>query len=110
MPQTVPASFDSREKSRETLALGKPERLHIEFRGLKPGARILVETLDQHNGNALAAWETLGRPDGVTREQAEHLREQARRTKEEFFAADASGNFELRRLIEPWSVVLVRES
>ena len=109
MPQTVLASFDSRDKAYETLALGKTEQLHVEFTGLKPGVKILVETLDQQNGNALAAWEALGKLDNLFREQTTLLREKSAATKKENLAADANGNFKLQRAIEPWSVVLVRE-
>ncbi len=107
--QTVLASFDSRHKAYETLALGKSEQLRIEFTGLKSGARLLVETLDQQNGNALEVWEKLGSPDNVTRERAKSLREKAAATKREDFAADANGVVKLQRSIEPWSVVLIRE-
>jgi xylan 1,4-beta-xylosidase len=109
MPQTVLASFGSRDKACETLALGEPEMLNLEFTGLKPGAKILVETLDQQNGNALAAWETLGKPDNVSREQTKLLQEKAASTKREEFTADTAGIFQLNRLIEPWSVVSIRE-
>ncbi|MBC8096280.1 MAG: beta-xylosidase [Akkermansiaceae bacterium] len=109
MPQTVLASFDSRAKAYETLALGRPEALSIELAGLKPGAMVLVETLDKQNGNALAAWEALGKPDKLTREQTKLLREQAAATRKEKFTADAGGGFKLQRSIEPWSVVLIRE-
>ena len=109
MPQTVLASFETRDKASETLALGKLEQLSIELTGLKPGAKILVETLDKQNGNALAVWETMGKPDNVTREQAKLLREKAAATKREFFSADASGHFKLHRAIEPWSVISIRE-
>ena len=109
MPQTVPASFDSRDKAYETLVLGKPRQLKIELSGLKPGAKILVETLDKQNGNALSAWEALGRPESPTREQVEILRKKAAATKLEKLKADAKGRFKLQRTIEPWSVVLIRE-
>jgi xylan 1,4-beta-xylosidase len=110
MPQTVLAAFGSRDQACETLALGKPEQLNVEFTGLKPGAQIVVETLDKHNGNAPAAWEALGQPDNLSREQATRLREKAGATKQENFTADAGGSFKLQRSIEPWSVVLIRES
>jgi xylan 1,4-beta-xylosidase len=109
MPQTVLASFDSRDKAYETLALGEPEQLNIELAGLKPGVQVVVETLDKQNGNALAAWEALGKPDNLSREQAKFLREKAAATKQEIFAADRNGHFKLQRTIEPWSVVLIRE-
>ncbi|HEY1661682.1 MAG TPA: beta-xylosidase [Verrucomicrobiae bacterium] len=109
MRQTVPASFDSCDKACETLALGKTEQLNIEFSGLKAGAKILVETLDKQNGNAIAAWETAGKPGNPTRQQTRSLRDKAVATKTETLAADVNGNFELTRAIEPWSVVLIRE-
>ena len=107
MPQTVLASFGSRDKADETLALGQPEQLHIELNGLKSGAKILVETLDKQNGNALAVWESLGRPENISREQAKLLREKSVATKREEFVADANGKFKLQRAVEPWSVVLI---
>lgn len=107
--QTIPASFDSRDKAYETLTTGLAEQLKIELSDIDPGAKILVETLDQQHGNALAAWEALGRPDNVTREQAKLLREKAAATKREIFAADTAGSFKLQRAIEPWSVVLIQE-
>lgn len=107
--QTIPASFDSRDKACETLALGKSEPLEIGFTGLKPGGKILVETLDKQNGNALAVWESLGKPENLSREQTKLLRERTAATKLEIFTADTNGGFKLQRNIEPWSVMLIRE-
>jgi xylan 1,4-beta-xylosidase len=107
--QTVPASFDSRDQANATLATGKSEPMNIELTGLKPGANILVETLDKQSGNALAAWEELGKPDNLSREQTKLLREKAAATKRESFVADMNGFFKLQRIIEPWSVVLLKE-
>jgi xylan 1,4-beta-xylosidase len=107
--QTVPASFDSRDQAYATLATGKPEQLNIELTGLKPGAKIVVEMLDQQNGNALAVWEKLGKPDNISRDQTKLLREKAAETKSEAFAADANGTFKLQRSVLPWSVILIRE-
>jgi len=108
MPLSVPSSFDSRDKAYETLALGKPEALRIELAGLRPGAPLLVETLDRSHGNAMAAWEAMGKPT-LAREQTKLLRQAAEATRKEILAADASGRFALERRIEPWSVVLVKE-
>jgi len=107
--QTIPASFDSREKAEETLALGKPEQLIVEWTGLSPGAKILLETLDIKNGNALAAWNSLGSPENPTREQMRLLREKAAATKVENFRVEDHGKFQIQRSMEPWTVVLVRE-
>jgi len=107
--QTVPASFDTRDKAYETLAVGKAERLTVKFTRLKPGSKLVVETLDRESGNALAAWESFGRPDNVLREHARILGERAMATKQEYISADGSGDFVLRRSIEPWSIVSIRE-
>jgi ABC-type transport system involved in cytochrome c biogenesis ATPase subunit len=112
-PMRGKVTFEGRDISRmrahETLALGKPGRLAVELTGLQPGAAILLETLDKRNGNALAAWEALGQPGNVSREQASRLRDCAAATKRELFTANAEGIFRLQREIEPWSVILVRE-
>jgi xylan 1,4-beta-xylosidase len=91
------------------LALGKPEQLNIELTGLKPNAPILVETLDKTHGNAMAAWEAMGSPESPTREQAQLLRQKAAMPKQEHVQAGTNGCFKLRRPIEPWSVVMIRE-
>jgi xylan 1,4-beta-xylosidase len=109
MSLSVPASFDSRDQAKETLALGKPEQLNIELTGLKPNAPILVETLDKTHGNAMAAWEAMGSPESPTREQAQLLRQKAAMPKQEHVQAGTNGCFKLRRPIEPWSVVMIRE-
>lgn len=107
--QTIPASFDSRDKAFETLATGKTESLNVEFSGLEPNATVLVETLDHVHGNALGAWTVMGKPESPTRKQTQELREKAFATRREKFSADAGGSFKLQRFIEPWSVVLIRE-
>jgi xylan 1,4-beta-xylosidase len=107
MPLTVPGG--SRAFAAATEKLGAPKPLTIELIGLKPGARMLIETLDQTHGNARAAWEAAGAPEPPTREQTAALRSAALATKRDFVQADASGRLALRRPIEPWSVVLVDE-
>jgi xylan 1,4-beta-xylosidase len=109
MPLSVPASFDSTAKAEETLALGQPESLILDWSGLPPQASLNVETLDRSHGNARAAWETMGSPATPTREQARTLRELAAATFQETFRADETGRFRLRRAIAPWSVVLIRQ-
>jgi xylan 1,4-beta-xylosidase len=108
MPLSAPASFGTRDKARETLALGKPARLEVELTGLGPSASVAVETLDRTHGNAMNAWEALGQPERPTREQLAALRQQAEATKREILQADASGRFVLNRPLDPWSIVLLR--
>ena len=109
MPLSVPASFDSADKARQTLALGQPADLTVEWTGLAPGASVLVETLDRRNGDAQAVWEMLGQPGNPTRKQTQILREGAENTCKEWLRVDGAGRFVLNRRMEPWSVVLVRQ-
>jgi xylan 1,4-beta-xylosidase len=88
---------------------GHPEQLTILLAGLPRRATFLVETLDKDHGNAVAAWEAMGKPEPPTREQAAELRKAAMAVKQENFHADESGRFVLERQIEPWSLVLIQQ-
>jgi xylan 1,4-beta-xylosidase len=88
---------------------GVPEPLKIVLNDLPSNAAVQVETLDKTHGNALAAWEVMGKPEPPTREQTVALRKAAEAVKKEIFHADASGRFVLERPIEPWSLVLVQQ-
>lgn len=107
MPLTVPGSFDSRAVAEETLRLGHPETLHVRLEGLIPHETIMVETLARGAGDAITSWQEMGAPSSPSREQTARLREAANGTRKETFQADAGGRFELRRPIEPWSLVFV---
>lgn len=107
MPLTVPGG--SRKVARATENTGTPAAFSLDLTGLKPGARLLVETLDAGHGHAVAAWEAMGSPEPPTREQAATLRAAALATKHDYVTADASGRIELRRTLAPWSVVLIDE-
>lgn len=110
MPLTVPGSFESRDKAEETLSLGQPETLHVCLYGLRPHETILVETLATDHGDAMTAWKNLGQPEPLSREHTRSLREAAQATLKETFSADSGGRFEMKRLVPPWSVVLIRTS
>lgn len=109
MPLAAPASFDSRDPAEQVLALGKPETLKMEFSGLRPGASVLVETLDRAHGNVIQAWQSLGQPECPSREQTAALRAAAAATRRELFTADNAGRFVLNRQMDPWSVMLIAE-
>jgi xylan 1,4-beta-xylosidase len=109
MPLSVPASFDSPDVACQTCALGQPETVEIAWTGLKPDAPILARTLDHEHGNARAVWEAMGQPEHPTREQTKALRQGAEATLQEFFRADAAGDFVLRCSIQPWSLLLIQE-
>jgi hypothetical protein len=64
---------------------------------------------DQENGNALAAWEKLGKPDNVSRDRTKLLRERVAATKSEELSADAAGAFTFQRAVASWNVISIRE-
>ena len=109
MPLSVPASFDAPDKALQTLALGQQTDVTVTWTGLEPHAPVLLETLDREHGNARAVWEAMGEPQNPTREQTQLLRRGAENTCKELLQADAAGCFILRRPIEPWSVLLLRQ-
>ena len=110
MPLTVPASFDTRDKAEQTLALGQRDTLGIALSGLAPGASLLIETLTRSAGDMMTAWKSLGSPEPLSREQTALLRKASLATQKETRAADAVGRFTLTRPIEPWSLVLITET
>jgi xylan 1,4-beta-xylosidase len=91
------------------VATGTARSLSLTMTGLRPGATVLLETLDKGHGNAVAAWEQMGRPEPPTREQASLLREDAWATLREYVHADAQGTLVVRRSLEAWSVMLVKQ-
>jgi xylan 1,4-beta-xylosidase len=109
MPLSVPASFDSAAAAEATQALGQPELLTVDWTGLPPDAPILVETLAKSHGNAMSCWAAMGQPAAPTRAQTQVLRLGAEATRREILKADAGGSFGLRRSVEPWSLVLIRQ-
>ncbi len=88
---------------------GAPEPLKIVLNDLPPDAAVQIETLDKTHGNAVAAWEAMGKPEPPTREQTAALRQAAQAVKKEILHADSSGRFVLERPIEPWSLVLIQQ-
>jgi len=100
---------DSAEAADAIDASGGARDLEIHLRGLTPNAAFLVETLDREHGNAVAAWESMGRPEPPNQTQTEQLQEAAWATKKEFVCADGAGNLDLHRQIAPWSLVLVKQ-
>jgi xylan 1,4-beta-xylosidase len=109
MPLSIPASFDNRDKARETLALGQPAEFSVEFTGLKPGAVFLVEILDHVHGNAMAAWDAMGAPETPDRGQTALLREVSMETAKRCVRADSTGQLSVRQTLAPWSVLALTE-
>jgi xylan 1,4-beta-xylosidase len=111
MMKTAPGHFRASppEASEEALRGCQTIPLSVEWTGLPPHAAVLVETLDTENGDALAAWRAMGRPESPSREQLALLRDAAASTRKEFLRADATGRFVLIRPMTPCSVVLIQQ-
>src|ERR1035438_2182377 len=90
-------------------ATGSPRELNLHIDHLPPAATFEVETLDREHGNAISAWEKMGRPDPPTRAQTDALRKAAWGTQRELVHADGHGVLEVKRPVAPWSLVLITQ-
>jgi xylan 1,4-beta-xylosidase len=108
-PRSVPASFDDRELARATQAKGSPRRLDLAVSGVRPGSRFVVEVLDAEHGDAITAWRGLGEPATPTRELTAELERMARATQIVPVMAGPDGVVRVDRVVQPWSLVLLRQ-
>lgn len=97
------------EEADQIDASGSPRQLDVHLTGLAPHASFLVETLDRQHGDALVAWEDMGKPETPNQAQTAMLREQAWSTNKEVIRADSQGHLDLARPIAPWSLVLLKQ-
>jgi xylan 1,4-beta-xylosidase len=68
-----------------------------------------VETLDKEHGDAITAWEAMGRPEPPNREQTVVLRKLAWSTEEQVVRTDGEGRLHLTIKLPPWSIVLIKQ-
>jgi xylan 1,4-beta-xylosidase len=90
-------------------ASGSARDLDIQIEGLPTNASFLIETLDRQHGDAVAAWESMGRPEPPTPSQTRALQDAAWATQKEIVRADAAGKLIVHRRIAPWSLVLLTQ-
>ena len=57
---------------------GEPKTVKLQFKGVRPEARVSVRYVDDEHGNTLGAWQKMGSPQYPTQAQIEELREQSR--------------------------------
>ena len=86
--------------------VGSSRRMSLRITGLPPGCAFAVETLDREHGNAVLAWERMGRPETPNREQTAQLKEMAWNTNKEIVNADSLGTLKIDRTLDAWSVIL----
>ena len=108
MKVSLPVTL-STDEADKTDTSGSARRLNLKITHLAPNATFTIETLDRRHGDAVAVWEAMGRPDPPGLEQTKRLRREAWATKHEEVHADSAGNLVLRRWLDAWSVVLIKQ-
>ena len=88
---------------------GSAREFSLDLNHLSPGASFVIETLDKEHGDALTAWEAMGKPEPPNREQTALLRKLAWNTEKNIVQADATGNLHIQIKLKPWSVVLIKQ-
>jgi xylan 1,4-beta-xylosidase len=90
-------------------ASGSARDLTIVLHGLAPGTPFLIETLDRQHGDAVEAWEKMGKPDPPNREQTELLRMAAWDTTKAIVLADKYGTLTIHQPIAAWSLIFLKQ-
>jgi xylan 1,4-beta-xylosidase len=103
------AYYPDREKAEKVQRTGSAKRFDLRIEHLEPGARFLVETLDEEHGCAMTEWKKMGMPDPPSREQTAELVRLADATKKERVSSDGDGVLRFERDVAPWSLVLIRQ-
>jgi xylan 1,4-beta-xylosidase len=88
---------------------GSARELMLDLQNLPAGAAVEIEVLDRKHGDAVAAWEAMGKPEPPNREQTELLRKLAWDTKKEIVRADAAGRLHLELKMPAWSLMLIKQ-
>ena len=83
--------------------------LDIVLEGLNPNACFEIEVLDKMHGNVYDAYLNMGAPHSPNIREIEFLRQKAWDTVKEIVKVDEDGRLILKRDIDPWSCILIRE-
>jgi xylan 1,4-beta-xylosidase len=78
-------------------------------RTCQPGASFVIETLDKQHGDAVAAWEAMGKPEPPNQQQTQLLREEAWATRKDIVRADSDGNLHIETSLPPWALMSIRQ-
>lgn len=83
--------------------------LDIVLEGLNPNACFEIEVLDKMHGNVYDAYLNMGAPHSPNIREIGFLRQKAWDTVKEIVKVDEDGRLILKRDIDPWSCILIRE-
>jgi len=88
---------------------GSARPFTLDLIHLPPGAPFLIETLDRQHGDAVAAWEAMGKPEPPDQRQTELLREEAWNTRKDIVRADPQGRLQIEISLPPWALISIRQ-
>ena len=83
--------------------------LDIVLEGLNPNACFEIEVLDKMHGNVYDAYLNMGAPHSPNIREIEFLRQKAWDTVKEIVKVDEDGRLILKRDLDPWCCILIRE-
>jgi xylan 1,4-beta-xylosidase len=88
---------------------GSARAFTMDLSHLPSGASFVIETLDKQHGDAVAAWEAMGKPEPPNQRQTELLRQEAWGTRKEIVKADSNGNLHIETSLQPWALISIRQ-
>ncbi len=88
-------------------AAGEAKAVKLEFKGVKPDARIAISRVDDEHGNALALYEKMGSPRYPTADQIRELREDSR-LPDPAYDELTEGSYTLQLPVNGLAVIQVR--
>ena len=107
LKQVVPISaYPDYQTAEKIEQLGETKELAVSVEGLRPDTFFNVEILDKTH-TAAYQWRKMGRPENLTKRQQECLAQAG--PARDFIKTDASGRLEKVFVLEPWSLLLIKE-
>jgi xylan 1,4-beta-xylosidase len=88
-------------------ATGAAKTVKLEFKGVKPDARLSISRVDEGHGNTLALYEKMGKPRYPTQDQIRDLRENSR-LPDPAYDVLTDGSYTLQLPVNSLTVIQVR--
>jgi xylan 1,4-beta-xylosidase len=107
-PKEYESHVPARQNLKDCMSTSSTE-LDLALTGLSPNAAFEMETLDDSHGNAIRAWEAMGKPRSPSIAETAALKAAGDATKKEIVRADKNGTLALKRTLAPWSLLLITE-
>ncbi len=86
---------------------GTAKSVKLDFKGVKPGARISINRVDEAHGDSLGLYEKMGKPRYPTEDQIRDLREQSR-LPDPAYDELTNGSYTLQLPVNGLAVIQVR--